>query len=136
LSYIVAVLVMILVTSSLAATLLMWGMNAIGVGQARFTSAVNARDARYREIVAIEDVRFESSSLTVHIRNGGISPLVVDKIYVNHTLTDSPRLTLGSGGTGSLTAKPPFTLTVNDTYLIRVVTAHGATASGYYKWVE
>ena len=132
-SYIISVLAMILITVSLAGTVLFWGINVIGESNISFSSAIGAKDARWQENLLIENVEFiNSTAVKVHIRNSGSGILTVDRIYVNQTLTEFDRLTLGEQKKGNVIAKTPlgFTLKVGETYQVLVVTTRGTKASG------
>ncbi|MFQ6134222.1 MAG: hypothetical protein ACE5KU_00205 [Nitrososphaerales archaeon] len=130
-SYIMSVLAMILVTASLAGMVLLWGTNVIGESNLSFSSAIDAKYARWQENLVIEDVEFiNSTAINVHLRNAGSSLLVVDTVYVNYDATTSDRLTLSWQENGNVTATVGFTLEEGETYHILVVTTRGTKVSG------
>lgn len=136
-SYIISIITMILVTSALSGFVLIWGNNSISTSDISFSSALKAKYDKFEEILVIEDVGFISDTSTnIFLRNAGSGLLVVDKIYVNSTLFDSSRITLGGQGSDFVTAKylgdQDFFFARGESYHIVVVTTRGVKVSGDY----
>ncbi|MBI4257465.1 MAG: hypothetical protein HY619_00780, partial [Thaumarchaeota archaeon] len=83
-SYVLSVVMMTLVTTSLAAVVLLWGLNEVSTSRNSFSLAIRSRMERVQERITVENVEFNGpDSLTVHVRNSGAIQIVVDKVYVN-----------------------------------------------------
>ncbi|MFC1753987.1 hypothetical protein ACFL96_11455 [Thermoproteota archaeon] len=134
-SYIISVIVILLITSALSGFVLIWGMNSINSSNISYSSSLNAEYDKFEEIPMIEDVQFISNtSVNIFLRNAGSGSLVVDKIYINSTLFNSNRITLGGQGSGNVTSThfndiSDFFL-FGESYKITVVTTRGVKVSG------
>jgi len=147
-SYIFSVMLMTLVISSLAATVLLWGMGVVNENQSAYNAVFRQRIDRVKERLVVEDVRFKLDSpqrIYVYVRNIGMIPITVDAVYVNHqratienvyydNTPESPPAKLDIGEGALLEVIPPITLVENQSYLITVVTSRGKTISDY--WVS
>lgn len=136
-SYIISVLIMTLVTLSLASTVLFWSFGQVAESQSVFTSAINARIARAQERIVIENVKFTSGTqLTVYVRNVGAIGVVVDAVYVNQqAATVSSKVSLAIQTSGGVTATVSgITLTSGTTYTIAVATTRGTVNVGTFTY--
>ncbi|MBI2184359.1 MAG: hypothetical protein HYU39_05305 [Thaumarchaeota archaeon] len=141
-SYILSVIMMTLVTTSLSAVVLLWGLNEVSTSRNSFSSAIRARMERVQERIVVEDVFLDviGSTLVVHVRNAGGIQIVVDRVYVNHqsatiTLVNNQagtKLSLGVSSYGNVTATSPVTLSSGTTYTVTVATTRGSTATGQW----
>lgn len=126
---------MLLITSALSGFVLIWGINSITSSNQSYSSSLKAQNDRFGEILIIEDAAFLSDiSVNIFLRNAGSELLVVDKIYVNSTVFNSSRITLGGQGNGNVSAnymgiEPDF-FSIGESYQITVVTSRGVKASG------
>jgi hypothetical protein len=135
-SYIFSVMLMTLIISSLAASVLLWGMGVVSQSQGAYGLVFERKIERVKERLVVEDVRFELTApqkIHVYVRNIGGVPLTIDHIYVNHTLVSLENsVTLGIGKGGYVTVDSPLALEQGETYLITVATTRGKTVSGYW----
>lgn len=145
LSYILSVVIMILITTSLATVVLLWGLNEVSTSRSSFSSSIRARTDRVQEHFTVEDVRFNSTHLRVYLRNTGAIQIVVDQVYVNHQVGTIASSSSSSGGTKlSLgvqalgwvdVARPSaVTLTSGQTYTVNVATTRGSTVAEYWTY--
>lgn len=137
LSYILSVVVMTLITTSMAGVVLLWGMTEVGTSRDSFSSAIRSRMERAQERLVVEDAHFDSVSntLRVSIRNVGSIGIVADVVYVNHTLNLIPnKLSLGvrERATINITNPNPSGMTSGDLALITVATTRGSSATDYW----
>ncbi len=147
-SYIFSVMLMTLVISSLAATVLLWGMGVVTQNQSAYSAVFQQKIERVKERLVVEDVRFKLESpqrIYIYIRNVGLVPLTVDRVYVNHKLAtiehvyyddtpEEPPAKLGIGDGALLEVIPPTPLAEEQSYLITVATTRGKTVTDY--WVS
>ncbi len=132
-SYILSVIMMTLVTTSLAGVVLLWGLTEVGSSRNSFSSAIRARMERAQERLVVEDVYFSSSSAaTVYVRNIGSIQIVVDVVYVNHTAYAVTKTSIGVGALQSVSVTG-LSLT-SATYPITVATTRGSTSTGYWTY--
>jgi hypothetical protein len=135
-SYIFSVMLMTLIISSMAAGVLLWGMGVVSQSQGAYNVVFERKIERVKERLVIEDVRFELTSpqkIHVYVRNIGAIPITIDHIYVNHTMVSlSSSVKLGIGEGTYITVNSPISLEQGRTYLIKVATTRGKTASGYW----
>ena len=145
-SYIFSVMLMTLVISSLAATVLLWGMGMISENQSAYSAVFQSKIDRAKERVVVEDVRFkieDPQRIYIYVRNIGLINLTVDHVYVNHKLAtiehvyydgtpEKPPAKLGIGKGALLEVIPPITLEEDFSYLITIATSRGKTISDYW----
>jgi len=138
LSYILSVIMMALVTTSLATVVLLWGLGQVSESQSSFESAIRARIDKAQERILVEDVEvIDSTTVRISVRNVGKVMFTVDKVYINHTSVNVPsRLTLGVRELGRINATTIglFNLLPDHTYSFVVSTTRGTTYAGYFKY--
>lgn len=141
-SYILSVVIMTLVISTMATSVLVWGLAQITETRTALSSAVQARIERLQQSLVVEDAQMiNSTTLKVYIRNTGAVQIVVDQLYVNHTAATalSPaRLSLSVKSIGVLYAKfsasdLPSGFSSGATVLVRVSTTRGVSDVGTWK---
>jgi len=134
-SYILSVMVMAIVISTLAGAVMYWSLGLIGSAQSQYETAISTDINRVRERFVIEHVVFNSvqSKVTVYVRNVGMVPVVIDALYFNDTrITVNPPLQLGLSTSGSFTVStPPFTR--GSLVNIVVVSQRGNVVGAYFK---
>lgn len=137
-SYILSVVLMTVVTTSLASVALLWALGQVSTSQGDFSSIINARIARVQERVVIEDVWFlNSTAVRIYVRNVGGIGIVIDTAYIDHRqiTTQSPtKLTLGINQQSSIVVIAAQTLSSGTTYTITVATTRGSTATGSHTY--
>lgn len=130
-SYILSVVMMTLITTSMATVVLLWGLNEVGTSRDTFSSAIRARMERAQERLTVEDVYFDgSNTLTVYVRNTGGIQIVVDVVYIDHVAYTVTKTSIGVRELASITVT--VSLTSGQTYLITVATTRGSTATDYW----
>lgn len=134
LSYILSVVMMTLVTTSLATSVLLWGLTQVAESRTTLSSAVKARMERMQEGFVVEDVKMiNTTSLRIYVRNNGARQLVIDQAYMNHTAANTitaqgggARLSLAVREVGFVDAKfSSASFALGSTVLIRVTTTRG-----------
>lgn len=130
LSYILSVVMMTLVTTSLASVVLLWGLGQVSESQNSFGLTIRARIDKTQERMVVEDVRFiDNNTATISLRNIGKVQIVIDQIYANHTALQVPsKLVLGVQQNGNITATSSFNAGI---YYIVVATSRGTTYEDY-----
>ncbi|MCL4436101.1 MAG: hypothetical protein M1387_05250 [Thaumarchaeota archaeon] len=139
LSYILSVVIMTLITTSMAGVVLLWGLNEVGTSRDSFSSSIRSRTERVQERLVVEDVYFvDSTHLKVYVRNTGAIQIVVDEVYVNHQAgTIASKLSLGVQSSGYVyvdVSSTSVSLIDGQTYTINVATTRGSTVSGSWKY--
>ncbi len=140
LSYILSVVIMTLVTTSMAGVVLLWGLNEVGTSRDSFSSAIRSRMERTQERLVVEDAYFDTANdtLRISVRNVGSIRIVADVVYVNHTLALIPnKLSLGVRERATInitvTEIPDLDfLDTGDLALITVATTRGTTSTDYW----
>ena len=140
LSYILSVVIMTLITTSMAGVVLLWGLNEVGTSRDSFSSSIRSRMERAQERLVVEDVYFVnfvngSNTLSVSVRNVGSIRIVADVVYVNHTLNLIPnKLSLGvrERATINITNPQPL-LGADDLVIITVATTRGSSTTDYWR---
>jgi len=133
-SYILSVVMMTLITTSLAGVVLVWGLNQVSTSRDSFSAAIRARMERAQERIVIEDVSFpSSSSATVYVRNSGGIRVVVDVIYVDHVAYTVTKTSIGVKEVAPVTVTG-LSLTLGTTYTISAATTRGTTATGSFTY--
>lgn len=133
-SYIISVMVMALVITSLAGVVMYWGMGQVSVAQSEYSAAISADLNRIKERIVVEHVAFNPpNKATIYVRNVGSVPAVVDAVYFNDTrITLNPPLQLGLGAGGSYTVTtPPYQR--GSVVNIAVSTQRGNMVAAYWK---
>ncbi|MFQ6134556.1 MAG: hypothetical protein ACE5KU_01920 [Nitrososphaerales archaeon] len=138
LSYILSVVMMTLVTTSLASVVLLWGLGQVNESQSSFGLAIRARIDKTQERLVVENVEFvDNRTITVSMRNVGKVQIVIDQIYANHTalsLTPS-KLVLGVQQNGNITATSSSDFVYGPLYVV-VATSRGTTYADYYTYSQ
>ncbi len=138
LSYILSVVMMTLVTTSLASVVLLWGMGQVSESQASFGLAIRARIDKTQERMLIENIEFvDNRTITVSMRNVGKAQITVDQIYADHvTLSLAPtKLVLGVQQNGNITATASSDFSYGAIYIV-VATSRGTTYADYYTYSQ
>jgi FlaG/FlaF family flagellin (archaellin) len=134
-SYIISVMVMALVITTLSAMVLTWSMNTVGSAQSSYEQVIQADVERIKERFVVEHVVFDTGgpSMTVYVRNVGQVPLKIDAVYFNDTrITVSPVLEVGPGRSGSFTVTTP-SFSKGDIVQVIIATQRGNTVGGFHK---
>lgn len=140
LSYILSVVMMTLVISSLASVVLIWGIGQVNESQSSYSLAIDARKYKAQERLVIENVNFTTINVdgkfNVTVRNVGKVQIVIDKVYANHTSlsTDPPKIVLGVQEIGSIVAHVSDSPPPNGVYYVIVATSRGTTYGDYYAY--
>jgi FlaG/FlaF family flagellin (archaellin) len=137
-SYILSVILMTVVTTSLASVTLLWALGQVSISQSDFSGAINARAARIQERIVIEDVRFiNSTAIRIYIRNVGGIGVVMDTAYIDHRQISSQsptKLSLGINQQNYVDVITAQTLSSGTTYRVTVATTRGSTATGSHTY--
>ncbi len=140
LSYILSVVMMTLVISSLASVVLIWGIGQVNESQNSYSLAIDARKYKAQERLVIENINFTTvnndGNFNVTLRNVGKVQIVIDKVYANHTSlsTDPPKIVLGVQEIGSIVAHVSSSPPSSGVYYILVATSRGTTYEDYYAY--
>ncbi len=134
LSYILSVVIMILITTSLATVVLLWGLNEVSTSRASFSSSIRARTERVQERFVVEDVYYDTvnSRLVVYVRNTGGIQIVVDQVYVDHVAYTTAKTSLGVQE-----MKPVYVtggVPSSGTRTVNVATTRGSTVADYWTY--
>jgi len=134
-SYIISVVVMALVITSLAGAVMYWGLGVITSSQGEYQAAISADLDRVRERFVVEHAVFKpaESKVTVYVRNVGMVPVTIDAVYFNGTrISVEPPLRLGLGVSGSVTfSTPPYSR--GDVVTVFVSSQRGNVVGGYWR---
>ena len=134
-SYILSVMVMAVVISTLAGAVMYWSLGLIGSAQSEYEAAISADIYRVRERFVLEHVVFNrhDSEVTVHVRNVGTVPVVIDTLYFNGTrILVNPPLQLGPSASGSFTVSTPL-FTKGSLVYDAVASQRGNVVGAYFK---
>ncbi|MFC1753993.1 hypothetical protein ACFL96_11485 [Thermoproteota archaeon] len=138
LSYILSVVMMTLVTASLASVVLLWGIGQVNESQSNYGLAIDARKDKAQERLVIENVEFNATGINetrIFVRNVGKVQIVIDQVYVNHTILNlQNKVVLGVQKSDFVTATfiSPENLSPGIYYII-VSTSRGTTYADYYE---
>jgi hypothetical protein len=133
-SHILSVVMMTLITVSMASVVMLWGLNEVAVSRDSFSASIRSRMERAQERIVIEDVHFTSASTaTVYVRNTGAIRVVVDVIYVDHIAYSVNKTSIGVRSYSSLSISG-LALTSGTTYPVSVATTRGTIASGSHTY--
>ena len=134
-SYILSVVIMALVITSLAGAVMYWGLGMISSSQGEYQAAISADLDRVRERFVVEHVVFKPSlsKVTVYVRNVGMVPVTIDALYFNGTrIAVDPPLRLGLGVSGSVTVSTPA-YSRGDVVTVFVSSQRGNVVGGYWR---
>ncbi len=136
-SYVLSVLLMTLVTTSLGTVVLLWSISEVTTSQNTFGMAMRARVEKAQERLIVENVGYSSiddTLLTVYVRNVGAVSLVVDAAYVNkRQCTLNVTQTLGVGELQAFLLTSPVALSSDTSHYVVIATQRGSTVAGYWE---
>ena len=126
---IISLMIILLVTVGLAATVLVWGASLVSGGQKGFQFALTVSSQRVSEELTIEGVKFLPETVIVYVKNTGSAEATLSTLYLNgETFTLTPQ-TLSPGETATLTLD--YSWSAGETYHLTLTTTRGKTFEVY-----
>lgn len=133
LSYILSVIMMTLVITSLSTSVLFWSLGQISDSRNAVSAALGARMDRIQQALIVENVEMvNDTTIRLHIRNTGSVQIVIDQVYVNRsqaTTLDPVKLSLAIKAVSSIEVSvstlPNFV--AGNSQLVRASTTRGVS---------